>query len=114
MNYKHEVTHNGGADSPTPDDRAECCAEDGRAPARRSSTTRMTAPMKEDVPTPDRRINAIRRKVRICEHSLRRQKFSNMATTFEELQMPTPYRRKDDAEKNDRSRRRATSRSTVD
>ena len=37
-----------------------------------------------------------------------------MATTFEELQTPTPDRREDDAEKNDRSRRRATSGSTVD
>ena len=32
MNYKpEEVTYNGGADSPIPDDRAECSAEDGRA-----------------------------------------------------------------------------------
>ena len=32
MNYKPEgVTYNGGADAPTPDDRAEYCAEDGQA-----------------------------------------------------------------------------------
>ena len=32
MNYKlEEVTYNGGADARIPDDRAEWCAEDGRA-----------------------------------------------------------------------------------
>ena len=32
MNYEsEEITYNGGGDAPTPDERAECCAEDGRA-----------------------------------------------------------------------------------
>ena len=35
-----------------------------------------------------------------------------MATTFEELQTPTPGRREDDAEKDDRSKRRSTTPST--